>query len=606
MKKLLLLTAFLFLTTLNAYSVDITWTGAAGDSTWRNPGNWSTNTVPTSNDNVTIPANTPTCCVYGLSTLQPEANRVRNYGNMNFYGCSPAIRAFYNYSSVHLYKNWVSSTINFLAFDTFVNDGNISSPWPGYAKLHIESSTGSFTNDGTIDVFNFRADVAEFKNGYFSTLEAGNMHEHDPIIINCTGSFLNLGTIFGRHEASTGINITAQSFTNNYIIDTGQHSSVNPHGGDLNVTADVFVNNERGKMRTGLGINTSHNGRININAQTETNYGRIYAGTSTPPPRSVLSSKREQIYFNDVFMAADSILIQGDSVQIEADTLNFIFNYMKVQDVSQFDAIWGDKIINFYATANGILDISQGNGQYIISVGYGMINIYCNNIIAPPQGINYIFIPMPNVYSSDTTYTNGYISQEYVHDTAGANGIFKLTIQNNSTANKSFNYSISSKKGWVTTMTGATQILAPFQFDSLMVYYTIPSTADTLIDTITQVLYVPGVFRDTVFSFIQSSFGQGVGIQKNQNYVDDFRLYQNYPNPFNPTTSIRFDLRKSSHVKLIVYDILGREIALLVNDKLSYGGYTVDWLGTGFSSGVYFYKLIAEDYIDMKKMVLVK
>jgi hypothetical protein len=91
-----------------------------------------------------------------------------------------------------------------------------------------------------------------------------------------------------------------------------------------------------------------------------------------------------------------------------------------------------------------------------------------------------------------------------------------------------------------------------------------------------------------------------------KNIPTSFSLYQNYPNPFNPTTSIRFDLNKSSNVKLIVYDILGKEIASLVNEKLNAGSYEVDWLASDYPSGVYFYKLVSEDFVDVKKMVLLK
>jgi len=93
-----------------------------------------------------------------------------------------------------------------------------------------------------------------------------------------------------------------------------------------------------------------------------------------------------------------------------------------------------------------------------------------------------------------------------------------------------------------------------------------------------------------------------------------FSLSQNYPNPFNPMTNIRFDLPKSGLVKLIIYDLLGREITTLVNQKLQAGSYSVYWDGSNYPSGVYFYKLVVGDasaplsvaYSETKKMVLVK
>jgi len=85
-----------------------------------------------------------------------------------------------------------------------------------------------------------------------------------------------------------------------------------------------------------------------------------------------------------------------------------------------------------------------------------------------------------------------------------------------------------------------------------------------------------------------------------------FFLFQNYPNPFNPVTKIKFEVPKSAFTKIIVYDILGREVATLVNEYLKPGTYEYEWDGNNLASGVYFYKLIAGDYQQCKKMVLVK
>jgi predicted phage tail protein len=85
-----------------------------------------------------------------------------------------------------------------------------------------------------------------------------------------------------------------------------------------------------------------------------------------------------------------------------------------------------------------------------------------------------------------------------------------------------------------------------------------------------------------------------------------FKLYQNYPNPFNPSTSIKFDIPKESNVKLIVYDVLGREITVLMNYKIQAGSYEVIWDGTDQPSGVYFFRMITNEYVETKKMVLIK
>jgi hypothetical protein len=94
----------------------------------------------------------------------------------------------------------------------------------------------------------------------------------------------------------------------------------------------------------------------------------------------------------------------------------------------------------------------------------------------------------------------------------------------------------------------------------------------------------------------------------------NYNLFQNYPNPFNPTTKIKFQIgnsksqiNKLQNIKLIIYDILGREIITLVNKNLSPGIYEVNWESNGYSSGIYFYSLIVnEKRIETKKMIIFK
>ena len=115
------------------------------------------------------------------------------------------------------------------------------------------------------------------------------------------------------------------------------------------------------------------------------------------------------------------------------------------------------------------------------------------------------------------------------------------------------------------------------------------------------------IFAGTDSSVWRRSFTEIIGIKKISELVpSSFSLSQNYPNPFNPTTKISFDLHKSSHAKLIVYDILGKEVATLVNEKLNAGSYKVDWNASDYPSGVYFYRVQTEDFSETKKMVLLK
>ena len=86
----------------------------------------------------------------------------------------------------------------------------------------------------------------------------------------------------------------------------------------------------------------------------------------------------------------------------------------------------------------------------------------------------------------------------------------------------------------------------------------------------------------------------------------EFELYQNYPNPFNPLTKIKYDLPEAGHVVLKVYDILGREVATLLNEEKQAGRYTIEFNGSKFSSGIYLYRIQAGNYSSVKKMILIK
>ena len=88
--------------------------------------------------------------------------------------------------------------------------------------------------------------------------------------------------------------------------------------------------------------------------------------------------------------------------------------------------------------------------------------------------------------------------------------------------------------------------------------------------------------------------------------LPSFKLKQNYPNPFNPSTKIEFQIAKSEFVTLKVYDILGNEVATLVNEEKQPGNYAVNFNAAKFSSGIYFYKIQAGNFTDTKKLALIK
>ena len=112
-------------------------------------------------------------------------------------------------------------------------------------------------------------------------------------------------------------------------------------------------------------------------------------------------------------------------------------------------------------------------------------------------------------------------------------------------------------------------------------------------------------YRTNQYGFIPPD--EPVGIQPiSTNVPDKYSLHQNFPNPFNPVTTIKFDIRTAAFTKLSVFDILGREIQILVNEELKTGSYSLVFDGCEYNSGVYFYRLTTEDFTETKRMLMVK
>ncbi len=104
-------------------------------------------------------------------------------------------------------------------------------------------------------------------------------------------------------------------------------------------------------------------------------------------------------------------------------------------------------------------------------------------------------------------------------------------------------------------------------------------------------------FSSTLTSINETSSGQ---------VLNSYSLLQNYPNPFNPSTKIEFSLPAKQAVSLKIFNLLGQEIATLVNREMNEGNYNINFDASGLSSGIYLYQLKAGNYVQTKKMTLLK
>jgi hypothetical protein len=129
---------------------------------------------------------------------------------------------------------------------------------------------------------------------------------------------------------------------------------------------------------------------------------------------------------------------------------------------------------------------------------------------------------------------------------------------------------------------------------------------DSLVIIIASGLGTGHVGTELIVDEIAFGTGGGTYVTNEERVPRVFALHQNFPNPFNPTTVIRYQLPVASSVKLIVYDILGREVAVLVNETKVPGSYEVTYDASKLSSGVYFYGLVGGDFVQTRKMLVVK
>jgi hypothetical protein len=110
---------------------------------------------------------------------------------------------------------------------------------------------------------------------------------------------------------------------------------------------------------------------------------------------------------------------------------------------------------------------------------------------------------------------------------------------------------------------------------------------------------------DSVRALCQNNFV--IGLEAISSLIpSNYNLYQNYPNPFNPVTKIKFDIPKSESVTIKIYNALGKEITTLVNDIIKTGIYSIDWDGSAYPSGIYFCRIVTENFTQTNKMILMK
>jgi hypothetical protein len=180
-------------------------------------------------------------------------------------------------------------------------------------------------------------------------------------------------------------------------------------------------------------------------------------------------------------------------------------------------------------------------------------------------------------------------------------------IQNDYIHSHVFRAAINGTTGSLLSASGITQ----GQIFNIPLNYTVPTSYIYSNCDLVNFIYQGGNYLTT--SAVQNAKDKPVpsfpvtGISHNEVDASSYELAQNYPNPFNPVTNIKFSIPKDDNVTLKVYDILGSEVTVFLNDvPLKAGSYNAEFIATNLSSGIYFYKLTTNNFSETKKMILSK
>lgn len=137
----------------------------------------------------------------------------------------------------------------------------------------------------------------------------------------------------------------------------------------------------------------------------------------------------------------------------------------------------------------------------------------------------------------------------------------------------------------------------------------VPETFNDLASTLAPsrrlIINQAGSFYRAVLTIPDGTSGE-VFVEEKTDKPEIFALFQNYPNPFNPQTEISFHLPESSYITLEIFNTLGQKVVTLVDGKGEAGRYRITWDGTGFTSGVYFYRLATGNFVETRKMLMIR
>ena len=258
----------------------------------------------------------------------------------------------------------------------------------------------------------------------------------------------------------------------------------------------------------------------------------------------------------------------------------------------------------YVCIGNGVTTLADsaenGSGNWTFSGGWGITNTQSysppNSFTDSPTG-NYgspntrtMTLSLP-INASNNPVT--ILSYYYRHDIEPLDNAYIEVSSNNGTNWSSVKYYYGQQLSWKQEVLDISDLVN--SSSSMRIRFSLITNRS---------LGADGIYLDNIK--IQNYQDVLTGVSGNSQLPGTFALGQNYPNPFNPSTVIKYQLPKGSLVKITIYDVLGKKVATLINEKKNAGYHQVEFNASGLASGLYLYKIEAGSFTDVKKMMLIK
>jgi photosystem II stability/assembly factor-like uncharacterized protein len=370
--------------------------------------------------------------------------------------------------------------------------------------------------------------------------------------------------IFQSPDGQSGWTAKNNGLTNLLVTDFAVGNSGDVFAGTY---AGVFRSSDAGENWSAANTGIENKGIVQLERDPS---GRLYALTNAQPMATLFYSDDNGNSWNSIPIGMNDIFIESMAVSSQGYLFLSGFNLFLEGIVlisSDGGNTWSDTALTSFSPSGGTLAIDNSDRLYAVFSGESLF--YTDNNETTWSTINASGLP-----NSSKVNHLAFDSNNHIYAATQSNGIY---------------YSENAGSNW-TAINGGLPATNGY-YPSFNFLYVDP--ADVVFG---------GTSDDGLF------IGNSVttAIDDSGNFSTQFSLQQNYPNPFNPATTIGFTIADQAFVKLAIYDLLGREVATLINEEKSPGDYTIEFDAAKLSSGIYFYRLEAGNFKQTRRMILMQ